>query len=533
MRISTAQFYETSTANYTRIYANVVATGNEVSSHVKLNTASDDPVGAARVLQLAQQSSMLGQYTSNINSATNNLNQTEAALTAIQTAVGSAQQAILGASNGTLTDADRKGYASTLTQLQGTILGLMNSKDASGQYLFGGSKSGTPPYSQNADGTFSYNGDQSSINVAIGNNLTSATNITGWDAFEKAINTTRTSTTLTAPAADDGKVKLSGGQVSDSNKFNASFNNGQPYTVSFVSSTQVRITDAGGNDVTSEASQGGKISSASGTNQTLSFRGLDLSLNLNLSTADQASGAASDAAVAGHTFKLAATPDTITTARSPGNPSTTNVSASVVTDQAAYNSAFPQGGAILKFSSPTAYDLYQSPITAGSKPVSSGTLTTNANGTFATAAGVTFTINGTPTPLAGDQFSVQGSAHQTQNLLDTLSSAITALSAPVDGNPQAQQTFQAAMGSAIGNLQSGLNQASDARSQVGVLGKAMEDQTTTNTSLQANNSNESNSITQSNPVDAIGRLTLQQTMLQASQMVFTQLSQLNLFNKLG
>jgi hypothetical protein len=66
MRISTSQYYDDSAANYQRIYSNVVATGQVVSSGVRVNTASDDPVGAARLLQLGQQSAMLGQYSSNI-----------------------------------------------------------------------------------------------------------------------------------------------------------------------------------------------------------------------------------------------------------------------------------------------------------------------------------------------------------------------------------------------------------------------------------------------------------------------------------
>ncbi|PMZ30405.1 flagellar biosynthesis protein FlgL, partial [Pseudomonas sp. GW247-3R2A] len=83
-----------------------------------------------------------------------------------------------------------------------------------------------------------------------------ATNSTGWEAFQQAINTSRSEVTRTAPVVDDGRVTLSNGQVSSNVTYNAKFRSGEPYTVDFVSGTQLKITDSGGNDVTAEASQG-------------------------------------------------------------------------------------------------------------------------------------------------------------------------------------------------------------------------------------------------------------------------------------
>ena len=120
-----------------------------------------------------------------------------------------------------------------------------------------------------------------------------------------------------------------------------------------------------------------------------------------------------------------------------------------ITNQAAYSAAFPTGGAILKFTSATAFDLYAAPIDANSKPVSSGTIA----GTTATAAGVSFSLSGAP--AAGDTFQVSANTHQTQNILNTLGAAITALNTPADGNPVALQQLRASMDSALGNLNSG------------------------------------------------------------------------------
>jgi flagellar hook-associated protein 3 FlgL len=530
MRISTAQFYETSATNYQRTYNNVITTGNEVSSEVKLNTAGDDPVGAARVLQLSQQSSMLNQYKTNISTVNSNMTQAETALSSINDALQTARELVIRASNGTFTDADRKANASELTQLQAQIVGVMNSQDANGQYLFSGAKSTTAPYSLNSDGSYSYQGDQTSINLPIGDGLSVAGNTTGWDAFEQAINTTRTSSTLTSPAVNDGKVSLSGGVVVSSSTYNDKFVAGQPYSVAFLSSSQLKITDAAGNDVTAEASQAGAFSSADASNQPISFRGVNLNLNINLTDAERTSTATADTALAGHSFQLAATPSSISTSRSPGNPSAATITdasvGSTAADMTAYNNSFPAGGAILKFSSATDYDLYASPYTSSSTPVSSGSL----SGSTANASGVNFTVSGTP--AAGDQFVVQTNTHQTQNILNTLTSVITALNTPADGNPVAMQKLNSSLDSALGNLTSGTEQISSAISSGGARQNAATNQGVTNDSLQASNSTNQSAITASDPVDAIARLTMQKTMLQAMQLVFTQVSQLNLFSKI-
>ncbi|HEX8542791.1 MAG TPA: flagellar hook-associated protein 3 [Pseudomonas sp.] len=530
MRISTAQFYETSSANYTRTYANVIKTGEEVASQIKLNSAADDPVGAARVLQLAQQNAMLTQYKSNISTVTTSVAKSETALSSIGDALQRVSELLVSAGNGTYTDKDRQASADELEELQKQILSLMNSKGADGQYLFSGSKSSTPPYSQNSDGTYSYDGDQSLIKLAIGDGLSIASNTTGWDAFETAVNTTRTSATLTSPATDDGKISLSGGVVTTASKYNSEYVSGQPYKLTFLSSTEYKITDANDVDVTADAGGTGVFSSADASAQVISFRGVDLSLNVNLTTAERATTAAADAALAGREFALTTTPDKISTTRSPGNTSNAVITGAAVgtssQDLEDYNNSFPAGGAIIKFTSDTEYDLYASPLTSTSTKISSGTIGTPAT----SSSGISFTVSGTP--VVGDTFVVNGGTQQTQNVLNTLNSVITALTTPADGDPVATQKLQAALDSALGNISSGSERVSNAISEGGARQAATVSQGTTNDLLQGNNTVEQGKIVDSDPVDAIGRLTMQQTMLTASQLVFTRVSQLNLFSKL-
>ncbi|HDS0929141.1 flagellar hook-associated protein 3 [Pseudomonas putida] len=523
VRISTSQFYNTSSANYQRTFANTVKSQQEASDGIRVRSGKDDPVGAARLLQLEQQQNMLKQYASNTVNVRNALGTAESTLTSIGNVLQRVNELAISSGNGAFTDADRKANADELASLEDQLFNLMNSRDENGKYLFSGSKGDTPPYVRNADGTYSYQGDQGKLNLQVGDMLSLAANETGYDAFEQALNTSRTQTQLTAPATDDGRINLSNGQVSGSSIFNDRFRSGEPYTIEFLSSTEYKITDASGNDVTLEASQGGKFD-PKGENAGISFRGVDLRLDITFKDGDKGN---EDAAIAGHTFNLSSKADEVSGSRSPGNTSAEQVTGATIIDQDVYKAAFPAGGAVLKFTSSSTFELYASPVTDDSRPVAQGSLG-GPNGTTATAAGVSFELSGPPS--AGDSFGVKVNTHQTQNVLDTISKLRTALSTPVDNDPVARQNFLASLDSAIGNVASGINQVSSSISAIGGRGQSLDVQAETNEALSAENTKTQSSIRESDPAEVMLRLNMQSNMLQASLQAYAKIAGLSLVN---
>lgn len=524
MRISTAQYYATTAANYQRNLNNVMKTAEQASSGIKLETAADDPVGAARLLQLEQQKALLGQYTTNINALNTAQVQEESVLDSINNVLQKVSELAVRAGGGSLNDDDRKSIAAELQQSEEQLLGLMNSKDANGKYMFSGASNTTQPFVRNGDGTYSYQGDQTQLQLKIGDAMSLGLNDTGWEVFQQAINASRSSSTMTAPAVDDGRVSLSPGLVSSGPVFDAAFRSGEPYTLSFSSSTQFVIKDAAGNDVTAEATQGGVFDPKAEGGSDITFRGVTFALDITRQDGDNDGNA--DSVIAGHSFQLTAKPDSFASIRAPGNASTTLVTQSQVTDAADYNSHFPEGGAVLKFTSATTFDLYARPLTSSSQPVSSGTVAAGV----ATASGVSFTLSGTP--AANDQFDVSVNTHQTQNVLDTVSQLRQALETPTLGNPAAQRSLESAVASSIANLSNAKNQVDLARGAIGARGNVMDMQSAQNQSSVLINTATQSSIQDTDPAEVLTRLTLQQTMLQAAQLAFAKVSQLSLFNKL-
>lgn len=524
MRISTSQYFETSATNYSKSFSDTAKTQEQISSGARIKTAADDPVGAAKLLQLQQQSSMLEQYNGNITSVTNSLNQSESVLDSINTALQKAQELTVQAGNGGMSDADRTSIASQLGEIEKNVYALMNSKDTSGNYMFSGSQTNTPPYAQNADGSYSYQGDQTQLSLQVSDTLKVATNDTGFSTFEQAVNTSRTNSTMTAPAVNDNRVNVSAGNMSSQASYTNSFVSGQPYTLAFVSSTQYTLTDSSGNNVTAETAGNGTFDPNNTDGAKFSLRGVDYNINVNFQSGDSALTA--DAVIAGHSFTLATRPDTITANRNPGNTSSAQVTGATVSNAANYSSTFPAQGAVVKFSSTSDYAVYAQPYNSDSKAIATGTL----SGGSITAAGVTFTVSGSP--ASGDSFTVTANSHKTQNVLDTIHQLKAALSTPVT-DAASKLNLKNSVSSAINNLASASVQIDTTRGAIGARGNSLDIQTAENTSIALANKSTQSAIADTDMATASVTLTLQQTMLQASQLAFAKVSQLSLFNKLG
>ncbi|MBM1207108.1 flagellar hook-associated protein 3 [Pseudomonas fragi] len=526
MRISTSQFFESTSATYQNNFSSVIKTQGQIDSGVRIQTAADDPVGAARLLQLQQQKDMLGQYSTNMNSIKSSLGAQEAVLDSINNSLQKASELALGAGSGK-SDADRLAIANELGSIEEQVFSLLNSKDAAGNYMFSGSKTDTPPYTRNNDGTYSYQGDDTQLNLKVSDTLTLASSDTARSIMEGATNTGRTQATFVPgvdangePTVNDGKLSVSAGLVTSSAVFNKSFAEGQPYTLKFSSSTQYTLTDRDGNDLTSQVAGNGVFDPAKDGSQSISLRGVSFDITPNLKDIPAADR---DAAVAGRTFTLEAKADTINTSRTPSNGSTAQITNSTVTDAQTYGDSFPSNGAVIKFTSATEYEVYAQPLSADSKSIAQGTVDGGA-------LGIKFDFAGAP--QAGDQFVVNRNNHQSQNALDTISQLRKALEIPSDKDPLAQQTQKDAINAAIGNLKNASAGVDSARGSIGARLKAVDIQADENISLGLANDSTTAAIGNTDMAGASIELAFQKAMLEASQLAFVKISQLSLFNQL-
>jgi flagellar hook-associated protein 3 FlgL len=181
-------------------------------------------------------------------------------------------------------------------------------------------------------------------------------------------------------------------------------------------------------------------------------------------------------------------------------------------------SAWVPGSYTIKFSAPDTY-----------------TITDASNNTVATgsyAPGGTITFNGASislqgTPAAGDTVAVATSG--TQDVFTTLDKFAAALQGQVNAPAQNAQ-YGTTLGNILTQLDQALGHIDDVRATVGTRVNAVTTAKSTGQSHQVDLQTSLSSLQDLDYASAIGKLTLQQTGLQAAEAAYSKISQLSLFD---
>ena len=169
MRISTSMLFKTTSDKLSQLQSDLLKTQQQLSSNTRILSPSDDPVAAARALEVTQMQSINTQYADNRIQAKNALNLEEQALSQLTTLIQDAQTKTIEAGNAAYNDADRASIATELTNYLEEILSVSNTRDASGNYLFSGFKTSTEAFSLTSTSA-TYQGDQGERSIQVGTN---------------------------------------------------------------------------------------------------------------------------------------------------------------------------------------------------------------------------------------------------------------------------------------------------------------------------------------------------------------------------
>lgn len=236
MRISTNTIYANGTGQLGSLQSQLAKTQMQLSTNRRLVTAADDPVAAARALELTQSQSVNEQFKVNRMNANSSLGQVEGALTSATTLMQEIQRLSVYAGNGSLTPPDREAIAIDLESRMQDLLAVANTEDGVGGYLFGGHRADTQPFTQTAGGA-QYNGDQGQRMLQVGSSRTMPVSETGNAIFERNM-TGNGDFQTRAAAGNTGSGLISPGSVTDKSKLT-----GHNYSVTFsVTATTPAVT---------------------------------------------------------------------------------------------------------------------------------------------------------------------------------------------------------------------------------------------------------------------------------------------------
>jgi flagellar hook-associated protein 3 FlgL len=187
MKISTSLYFDRATQQLGNVQSNLTKVQEQLATGLNIVKPSDEPDKASLVTRLESELSRQASYQDTLKAVNVRLTASETALSNTSDVMYRMKELALQAANDTVGTQDRQSIALEMGNLREQILSLANSQDANGNYLFSGSKAGSPAFSQDASGRVRYQGDQARMQVNVGDNRRMNLNMPGSDAYARVV----------------------------------------------------------------------------------------------------------------------------------------------------------------------------------------------------------------------------------------------------------------------------------------------------------------------------------------------------------
>ncbi len=187
MRVSTSMVFDQGAANLNRQTAAYLKTQNQLATGRRIVNPSDDPVAAARALEVTQRRDMNAQYLDNQKAARDALRTTEISLASLGDLLQDVRDNAMKAGNASLDDTQRRMIATDLRQQFGRLMSIANAKDANGEFLYAGfglAAGETQPYEGSVEAGVTANGDQGQRKLQVSASRQLAISNSGFEVFE-------------------------------------------------------------------------------------------------------------------------------------------------------------------------------------------------------------------------------------------------------------------------------------------------------------------------------------------------------------
>lgn len=168
MRVSTNQSQQVAINAMLEQQEKLSKTQKQVATGKRIFKPSEDPIGAARVVDLKNILESNLQYQKNIDSARARLSIEETVLGNSTDILQRVRELSIAANNASQTNETRGFIAEEVAQLLDELLAIANTTDGGGDYMFSGSKTNHKTFVNNEDGEYEYQGDDTQRNIQIG-----------------------------------------------------------------------------------------------------------------------------------------------------------------------------------------------------------------------------------------------------------------------------------------------------------------------------------------------------------------------------
>ena len=183
MRISTSQITSAGIREMLLRQAEIQHTQLQLSTQLRILTPSDDPVAATAISALQSEISQLEQFSNNGDAAKASNELEETVLTSATDILFRVRELTVSLGNGAYGPDELNSIGVELKERLNELVGIANTQNSNGDYLFSGSKVKVQSFTKDLNGNVVYNGDQSQRLIRVGSSVVEPVSDSGFDVF--------------------------------------------------------------------------------------------------------------------------------------------------------------------------------------------------------------------------------------------------------------------------------------------------------------------------------------------------------------
>lgn len=188
MRVSTGMIYEAGLGSMQRRTSSLLRSQQQLAEGRRILRPSDDPVAAARALEVTQSKDANANQAAARDNAKNTLSLAESHLQSAGDLMARVRELAVQAGNASLSAQDRRSIANELRVRFDEMVALANSRDGTGLYLFGGYQTGNQPFAGSVEHGVVYGGDDGARTLRVSGSRELPVSDSGNDLFMRIKN---------------------------------------------------------------------------------------------------------------------------------------------------------------------------------------------------------------------------------------------------------------------------------------------------------------------------------------------------------
>ena len=189
MQISTAFIFDRATTQMSNAMNALSKSQAQIATGKQILNPSDAPDQAAMMARIKATIARQDNYSKALDTVQARLDLESTTLSSASDVLVRIKELAVQVNNGSQGTVSRAAIATEMQGLREQLLSLANSRDTTGNYIFAGSKVSTPAFQADVTGAVSYQGDQTRMNIAVGDQRQLPLNRPGTNAFVRVVRT--------------------------------------------------------------------------------------------------------------------------------------------------------------------------------------------------------------------------------------------------------------------------------------------------------------------------------------------------------